>query len=88
MSLGHTIRQALPSVVGVVVVLAAVSYFSREHYVPEFLDQTNVKRTQEKSVSSYDQSTNAVKINGHFDAPPIQGMESPFRVNQFNSYIP
>jgi hypothetical protein len=88
MSLGHTIRQALPFVVGVVVVLAAVSYFSREHYVPEFLDQTNVKRTQEKSVSSYDQSTNAVKINGHFDAPPIQGMESPFRVNQFNSYIP
>lgn len=88
MDIPSAIRKALPFIVGLVVVLAAVSYFSREHYVPEFLDQTNVKRTQEKSVSSYDQSTNAVKIDGHFDAPPIQGMESPFRVNQFNSYIP
>jgi len=72
----------------VAIVLAAVSYFSRQHFVPEFLDQRNVERTQEKSVSSYEQSTNSVRPDGRFDAPPIQGVESTLRVNKWNSYIP
>lgn len=71
-----------------VLVLMAVGYFGREGYQPEFLDQSNVQRTQAKAKSSYDQSTNAVRPDGRFEAHPIQGMKSPFRVNMFDSYIP
>jgi hypothetical protein len=71
-----------------VLVLMAVAYFGREGYQPEFLDQSNVQRTQVKAKSSYDQSTNAVRPDGRFEAPPIQGMKSPFRVNIWDSYIP
>jgi hypothetical protein len=71
-----------------VLVLIAVGYFGRETFQPEFLDQSNVQRTQAKPKSSYDQSTNAVRPDGRFDAPPIQGMKSPFRVNMWDSYIP
>ena len=71
-----------------VLVLIAVGYFGRETFQPEFLDQSNVQRTQAKAKSSYDQSTNAVRPDGRFDAPPIQGMKSPFRVNMWDSYIP
>jgi hypothetical protein len=68
-------------------ILAYVA-ISRNHFQPELLDQGNVIRTQEKSVSSYHQSTNSVPVDGTFDAPPIQGVISPFRVNMYNSYIP
>ena len=71
-----------------VLVLMAVRYFGRETFQPEFLDQSNVQRTQAKAKSSYDQSTNAVRPDGRFEAPPIQGMKSPFRVNMWDSYIP
>lgn len=71
-----------------VLVLIAVGYFGREGYQPEFLEQSNVRRTQAKAKSSYDQSTNAVRPDGRFEAPPIQGMKSPFRVNMFDAYIP
>jgi hypothetical protein len=69
-------------------VLIVVGYFGRETFQPEFLDQSNVERTQAKAKSSYDQSTNAVRPDGRFEAPPIQGMKSPFRVNVWDSYIP
>jgi hypothetical protein len=71
-----------------VLVLMAVGYFGREGYQPEFLDQSNVQRTQAKAKSSYDQTTNVVRPDGRFEAPPIQGMKSPFRVNMWDSYIP
>jgi hypothetical protein len=68
--------------------LIVYGVMSRESFVPEFLDQRNVERTQETSVSSYSQRTNSVRPDGRFDAPPIQGMISPFRVNKWDSYIP
>ena len=74
--------------VAIIVVLAAISYFGREGYVPEFLDQSNVERTQDLAVSSYAQVTNSVRPDGRFDAPPIQGIKSPFRVNMVDAYIP
>ncbi len=70
------------------VLFMAVIYFNRQHFQPEFLDQSNVKRTQELAVSSYSQKTNAVRPDGRFDSPPIQGILSPFRVNIWDSYIP
>jgi hypothetical protein len=74
-------------VIAAMVAYAVIVYF-REGFQPEFLNQGNVVRTQETTNSSYKQETNAVPVDGRFAAPPIQGVESPFRVNMFNSYIP
>jgi hypothetical protein len=57
-----------------------------ERFQPEFLDRTQIARTIAVEDSSYDQKTN------HMDpAPyrmgPVVGMETPFRVNQYTSYV-
>jgi len=84
-------KEHLPSIVFLVVAAvigyAAISGF-RQHFVPEFLDQGNVQKTKEMVNSSFKQDTNHVRPDGHFAAPPIQGTESPFRVNMYDSYIP
>jgi len=69
-------------------VMLVYAVMSREGFQPEFLDQRNVEKTQDMSVSSYKQDTNAVRPDGRFEAPPIQGTKSPFRVNIWDSYIP
>jgi len=60
---------------------------TQETFVPEFLEQGNVRRTSETSKSSYAQQTNHV-----IPTPPqleeIPGLETPFRVNQWNSFQP
>jgi len=68
--------------------IVVYAIITREHYVPEFLEQSNVARTKELSNSSYRQETNHVKPEGRFELPPLQGTESPFRVNIWDSYIP
>jgi hypothetical protein len=59
---------------------------NREPFVPEFLEQTGVKRTADTRHSSYDQKTNHVP-----PAPgpsvPIQGIPSAFQVNAFHSFM-
>lgn len=67
-------------------VLIVVLYVGRERFQPEFLDKRQVQRTVSTEHSSYEQMTN------HMDpAPvamgPIQGMETPFQVNQYRSYV-
>lgn len=57
-----------------------------EHFVPEFLDQGNVKRTTDTRKSSYAQQTNHFQMTPS-PAEPIPGQETPFRVNMFNSYM-
>lgn len=73
-----------------VLVAVALVWYSlrayREPFVPEFLDQGNVKQTAKKMQSSYAQETN------HFpkspdNLPPPTGTVTPFRVNMFNSYM-
>ena len=60
---------------------------TNEGFVSEFVDRTNEKRTAETSSSSYAQQTNhAVPTPPLLEAIP--GMETPFRVNMFNSYQP
>jgi hypothetical protein len=73
----------------ILVGLAAVWYLTtvREGFVPEFLDQGNVKRTADTSSSSYAQETNHFKPTIP-PAEPIPGIETPFRVNAYNSYQP
>jgi len=84
-------KENLPSfvffAVAALIGYAVISRF-RDHYVPEFLEQGNVRKTKEMGNSSFRQDTNHVRPDGRFAAPPIQGVESPFRVNMFDSYIP
>lgn len=70
----------------VILIVVIVTMTNKEHFVPEFLDQGNVKRTTDTRKSSYAQQTN------HFEktpapAEPIQGQQTPFRVNMFTSYM-
>ena len=74
------------ALLAVVVMLAYVMMNNRESFVPEFLDQGNVKRTADTRTSSYSQQTN------HFQMTPapaesIPGKETPFRVDMFNSHM-
>jgi hypothetical protein len=71
-----------------VVVLLAVLHTTKDHFSSEkMIDDTNVRKTQEMKNSHYKQDTNHVRPNGHFDAPPLQGVKSPFRVNMWDSYV-
>lgn len=67
--------------------LMAVLYFGRERFQPEFLDKRQVQKTVATEGSSYEQMTN------HMDPAPvqmgaIQGMQTPFQVNQYKSFVP
>lgn len=73
-------------IMGILAVWYLSQQATRETFVPEFLDQSNVRRTAETSSSSYEQRTN------HFvptrpQEEPIPGVETPFRVNMYNSYM-
>lgn len=60
---------------------------NREGFVAEFVDRSNDERTEELSTSSYTQDTNHFKMTkGPYVPPP--GIETPFRVNGYNSYMP
>lgn len=58
----------------------------RETFVPEFLDQRNVAKTSKTRQSSYKQETNQF-VPMENPQEPIEGVESPFRVNLYNSYM-
>lgn len=69
-----------------IAVVAMVLLPKREQFVPEFLDQGNVKQTAKTSTSSYAQETNHFKLTPPVPEP-IDGVQTPFRVNMFNSYM-
>jgi len=70
----------------IAIIIALVFLPKREGFVPEFLDQGNVKQTQKTSTSSYAQETNHFKLTPPVPEP-IDGVQTPFRVNMFNSYM-
>jgi hypothetical protein len=74
-------------IAGLLLVWYLSGHTTQETFVPEFLEQGNVRRTAETSRSSYAQQTNHV-----IPTPPqleaIPGLETPFRVNMFNSFQP
>jgi hypothetical protein len=76
----------LAVLVGVVLV-AYVLTQKREGFVSEFLEQGNVRRTAETATSSYAQQTNHFIMTKPLAEQP-RGIETPFRVNQFNSFMP
>lgn len=58
----------------------------QEKFQPEFLDKTQVQKTVAVEDSSYAQRTNHVDP-APFNMGPIQGIETPFQVNQYRSYV-
>jgi hypothetical protein len=66
--------------------LFGVLYRNVEPFVPEFLEQSNVKRTFDTSHSSYEQRTNhAIPLAG--PDVPLEGVPSAYRVNSYNAFI-
>jgi hypothetical protein len=76
----------LALIVAIAVVYFVLSKYRKESFVPEFLDQGNVKKTNLTSKSSYAQETNHFKPTP-MEPEPISGVQTPFRVNMFNSYM-
>jgi hypothetical protein len=76
--------------VAIIAGLVLLWYLSsnRENFVPtEFADRTNDRLTEDNSRSSYDQKTNHM-IPTHPMIEQVSGLETPFRVNMFNSFQP
>jgi hypothetical protein len=72
-------------IVSLIVVWAVLS--GREGYV-DFQDKSNETRTSQLKDSSYSQTTNHAVPNKQFEAPNIQGYETPYRVNMFTFFQP
>lgn len=68
-------------------VLMAVLYFGREGFQPEFLDKRQVQKTVATEHSSYEQMTNHMSPSP-VSIGPIDGMQTPFQVNQYKSFVP
>lgn len=71
---------------GALLVLALVMLKQKERFQPEFLDRTQIAKTIAVEDSSYDQSTNHMNPTP-VAMGPIHGTETPFRVNQYTSYV-
>ena len=77
---------AIFAIIVSLVMIMGILYRNTEPFVPEFLDKTAVKRTADTKHSSYEQRTNHT-IPPAGPHVPIQGVESSYRVNAFNSFI-
>ena len=75
---------------GLFVAFAIVVYIlnlsKKETFVKEFVDSKQEARTIATEDSSYAQRTNGF-VPADYNMGPIPGMETPFQVNQFKSYV-
>jgi hypothetical protein len=71
---------------GALLIIALVMMKPRERFQPEFLDKAQVKKTVAVETSSYAQTTNHMD-HAPYSMGPIQGVETPFRVNQYTSSV-
>lgn len=72
--------------IGAILVLALVMMKTTERFQPEFMDKAQVRKTVSVENSSYAQTTNHADL-APYSMGPIAGTETPFRVNQYTSYI-
>jgi hypothetical protein len=72
--------------VAALLAIALVMMKTTERFQPEFLDKAQVQKTVAVENSSYAQVTNHADL-APYSMGPIQGTETPFRVNQYTSYI-
>jgi len=70
-----------------IAVVAYVIYKSREGFEVSFIDKTNDQKVEQTRVSSYAQQTNNYKPTESAPQPP-SGVETPYRVNAWTSYVP
>ena len=76
-------------ILAILIGLALVWYVmscKREGFTSEFTDLSAAKRTDDMSASSYKQETNHFPMTRTEMAPP-SGIETPFRVNQYHSFM-
>ena len=71
---------------GAILLVALIMMRSRERFQPEFLDKAQVRKTVAVENSSYAQTTNHMEY-APYSMGPIVGIETPFRVNQYTSYV-
>lgn len=69
-----------------VLTISLVLMKSRERFEPEFLDRTQIAKTIAVEDSSYDQSTNHMNPSP-YPMGSIQGVQTPFQVNQYRAYV-
>jgi len=80
---GYIVHYALAIVAIIVVIVLSTR---REHFAAEFVDHSKERKNDLTRVSSYAQETNHFKpINAMHE--PIPGLETPFRVNLYNSFM-
>ena len=72
--------------VAALLVLALVMMKTTERFQPEFLDKSQVRKTVAVENSSYAQVTNHADL-APYSMGPINGIETPFRVNQYTSFV-
>ena len=69
-----------------ILAVALMMMKTTERFQPEFLDKAQVRKTIAVEDSSYSQVTNHAD-HAPYSMGPIQGVETPFRVNQYTSYV-
>lgn len=72
--------------VALLVLYLAMRVTVQEKFQPEFLDKTQVRKTVAVEDSSYAQRTNHIDP-APYSMAPVQGVETPFQVNQYRAYI-
>ena len=72
--------------IGAILALALVMMKTTERFQPEFLDKAQVRKTIAVEDSSYAQVTNHADAS-RYSMGPVQGIETPFRVNQYTSFV-
>lgn len=78
---------AMPWLLIAGLVIAAVLLSQRrEYFNAEFIDKTQDKRTIAVENSSYAQTTNHA-VPAHYSMGPIEGVQTPFQVNQYKAYV-
>lgn len=69
-----------------VLVISLVLMKSRERFEPEFLDRTQIGKTIAVEDASYDQQTNHMNPSP-YSTGPLNGIQTPFQVNQYRAYV-
>jgi hypothetical protein len=80
-------KQWIPLIIAIAVIGLVLYKMRTEKFQPEFLDRTQIAKTIAVEDSSYDQRTNHMDPSP-FSLGPIQGMETPFQVNQYKAHVP
>lgn len=75
----------IPFVVAAILI-GFVVWKQTEKFQPEFLDKRQVIKTVKAEKSSYEQMTNHMDP-APYSMGPIQGVQTPFQVNQYRAYV-